>query len=703
VSNALGVVTNQQGYWNPAFFDTNALDFTTNAFQCYDIRLTNGLNTITLHATDMAGNSITTNVSLTLDYASDTTPPALSILWPQDGTLISGSNFTLQAQVDDATATITASIANTNGNTNIVRGLVERDGTVWVQNLPLAAGTNTLTITATDAADNSTAANLTLVQSGVLVTMDPLNQFNQSFVTVTGTISNPSYDVWVNGVEAYYVDDAGGWEADGVPVSPTGTATFDVEIYAGDSVLVCSQKFSQAQPAVISLMSYMSRYDSDATWYYGCLDGPLWGTTDETVNWLYKSGGVDSKTDTGLDGDCQPVSSSPPTILAGGYNGYSPAWEIKNVAQNFYYPPYWCYVAAPANKWVYIKEYGLVSLSEDAYARVMIVPSGHAVAGQTAFYLVSAQVMNEDSGLQVPGNELQIRGTTLTDVTNDDGSVWSGALVSAPAGVQAEVTPKASVQNISYSGMQVYQLVSHCVANVPVDDTRTNIGVGEQVVCSMVPELTVGWSANGGSVSLSSGVQTTFTAPSNAANVTVTATIGGMPINLYFKVFAPTGYVSALIASTENNGYYGAGNAGAGMYLFPIIIGPTNVSFGRVSIIEIGEVATNATGYFANTNTSPADLLNHSTHGANVWRTLNEDNSIAAMDHATSGTCNPPWSSGSFTWPIPVGWHVGENSLVTNVIPGWSQTFLIDASGTVTIQKFGHSVTRTTNDVITTQ
>ncbi len=122
----------------------------------------------------------------------------------------------------------------------------------------------------------------------------------------------------------------------------------------------------------------------------------------------------------------------------------------------------------------------------------------------------------------------------------------------------------------------------------------------------MVPSLTVGWSASGGSVSLRSGAQTTFTAPSNAANVTVTAHIGDASISILFHVIEPSGYVSAIIASTENNGYYGAGNAGAGMYLYPVIIGPTNVSFENVWIMEIGEVATNATGYFANTNTWPA-------------------------------------------------------------------------------------------------
>ena len=50
-------------------------------------RLTNGLNTITLHATDMAGNVTVTNFSLTLDYSSRTNPPLVNLYWPQNGTL----------------------------------------------------------------------------------------------------------------------------------------------------------------------------------------------------------------------------------------------------------------------------------------------------------------------------------------------------------------------------------------------------------------------------------------------------------------------------------------------------------------------------------------------------------------------------------------------------------------------------------------
>ena len=77
--------------------------------------------------------------------------------------------------MDDATATVTASIVDAQGNTNTVPGLVERNGTVWVNNLPLSAGANVLTLTTTDAAGNVSTTSLTLYQCGVLVTMDPLD------------------------------------------------------------------------------------------------------------------------------------------------------------------------------------------------------------------------------------------------------------------------------------------------------------------------------------------------------------------------------------------------------------------------------------------------------------------------------------------------------------------------------------------------
>ena len=44
MSNATGVVSNEQGFVTDRYYDTNPWEFTTNWFQCFDIDLTNGLN-----------------------------------------------------------------------------------------------------------------------------------------------------------------------------------------------------------------------------------------------------------------------------------------------------------------------------------------------------------------------------------------------------------------------------------------------------------------------------------------------------------------------------------------------------------------------------------------------------------------------------------------------------------------------------------
>jgi len=232
VTNAAGSLTNQQGFVTAQNFDANTFNSTTNWFQCFDIELTNGANTITVRAADLAGNVTTTNVIVTLDFSGDTNPPVITVIWPQDGVQISGTNFTLRGVLDDETAQITAQTMDTNGVTNIVSGVVERNGTFWLEDLPLNPGTNTVTVTAMDAAGNPSVTNLILFQSDVTLTIDvvPDGQLNQSVTTVSGTVSDPSYDVWVNGVQAT-VNGSGHWATNNVPVYGNGTATFDAIAY----------------------------------------------------------------------------------------------------------------------------------------------------------------------------------------------------------------------------------------------------------------------------------------------------------------------------------------------------------------------------------------------------------------------------------------------------------------------------------------
>src|SRR5208283_3645305 len=97
--------------------------------------------------------------------------PVIRLYWPQNGMQGSGASFTLRGMLDDDTATVAGQYTDTNGAAQTVRGLVERGGQFWLENVPLNAGTNAIVVIATDAAGNASTNNLTLMQSGVTLTM----------------------------------------------------------------------------------------------------------------------------------------------------------------------------------------------------------------------------------------------------------------------------------------------------------------------------------------------------------------------------------------------------------------------------------------------------------------------------------------------------------------------------------------------------
>ena len=99
ITNALGLVTNQQVLVLDQAYSTGTSEFTTNTFQAFDISLTNGVNTITLHATDLAGNISTLVTNFTLNY-SNKPAPVIRITWPQNGAEVSGGSFALDGFVD---------------------------------------------------------------------------------------------------------------------------------------------------------------------------------------------------------------------------------------------------------------------------------------------------------------------------------------------------------------------------------------------------------------------------------------------------------------------------------------------------------------------------------------------------------------------------------------------------------------------------
>ncbi len=263
-----------------------------------------------------------------------------------------------------------------------------------------------------------------------------------------------------------------------------------------------------------------------------------------------------------------------------------------------------------------------------------------------------------------------------------------------PTHQEVPVTPKVGGSAFIYAHMnaQGYQLVSQCVATTPTNQARTIIGVGEQVNLSFNPTLPTNavWSTTAGGFSVRSGTTTQLTAPSNAANVTVTATVFGKSINKIFSVVEPTGIDHAQITGTNS---YPLGAAGAGM-TNTIWIAPTSVSFYRVSVLEIGEDATNIWGFFSQWT---PQQLHHST--ADKWTALNQANQF--KDAANFGSYSSWGTGGGFTWNIPERWQV-TGSGVTNSMTGCAQIFSIDVNGAASIDKYGNWIQRTTNNVITT-
>jgi hypothetical protein len=452
VSNAAGVWTNRTGYTTDRFYDSNLLKFTTNWFQCYDVALANGLNTVAVHATDLAGNTTTARAGFTLDFSGAINPPLLTVIWPPDGTQISGDSFTLQAQVSDPTAAVSATIG---GGT--VEGLVERSGKVWLRDLPLSDGTNLITLTTTSAAGNLGKMTMSVAKSPVAITINPLStgQLNLPAATVTGTVSDSGYDVWVNGIQAT-VNGDGSWQADNVPVNDGGMAEFNVEAHPPPGTTgapVISLKSSQPKPMTVRLMSYSGQQHQDAQW----TDGTYFHG-DNTVDWLYNRGGTWHDFEISFFGAGAEDNSTKTYTesLPPGENAISPPWEYANLRITF------------------TSCHGLLSTTwiNETQTRVMIEPSGQAVAGATSLYLVRATALEvsdptrTDLGygimnfgylmiadpwwwygdLPLPPEWLQINGQTLVDsgVTNeDDDSVWGETIVSAPAGMNVEVTPVA--------------------------------------------------------------------------------------------------------------------------------------------------------------------------------------------------------------------------------------------------------------------
>jgi uncharacterized Zn-binding protein involved in type VI secretion len=271
LNNAAGLVTNQSAYVTFRQFDSNnpnplAFDFTTNYFQCFNVPLAIGANSITLHATDLAGNTTTTNVVYTYDPTSNTNPPVINLQWPLNGANIVGSNFNMTGTITDPFATISAQLVN-DGVTNSVSGLVQQNGSFWIENAPLGSGTNYIFITATNAAGYGSATNFVVVQSPqvLAITSVSFNSFSPT-ATVTGTVSGANTTVLVNGFPATNNGD-GTWTAQYAPAGQSSPAVFVADVAVEGSPSPSDPQVEQEapQPSGVSLVEFEENGTEDTT------------------------------------------------------------------------------------------------------------------------------------------------------------------------------------------------------------------------------------------------------------------------------------------------------------------------------------------------------------------------------------------------------------------------------------------------------
>ena len=97
-----------------------------------------------------------------------------------------------------------------------------------VDNLPLAAGTNIVNISAVDGWGNSEPVEQTLVITQSTIGLSAsISSITKKVMDISGTVGASGYHVWINDIEATNVSDASGsWTATNVSIPDGGTVTF---------------------------------------------------------------------------------------------------------------------------------------------------------------------------------------------------------------------------------------------------------------------------------------------------------------------------------------------------------------------------------------------------------------------------------------------------------------------------------------------
>ena len=250
---------------------------------------------------------------------------------------------------------------------------------------------------------------------------------------------------------------------------------------------------------------------------------------------------------------------------------------------------------------------------------------------------------------------------------------------------------------------------------------RTSLGVGEEVRLSVIPNGTYPggcWSARSGGLETVQDSPVAYAeAPYRAGILNVTFAYLGKQADNVFEVLEPVKFMADASAVTPTS-FLGPNHAGGlSAYIDPIFLFPTNVSFYRVATMEGICNASDIEGYFTYCDTN--SLVHGNAEGAGTWTPTEEDNyagaDTAAMDNEipmlpfVDGTSG--WIPGQFRFQIPLYYRIRGGSShrrafscpdqPATFFANGTQTYLLDAMGTLSIEKFSLRTTCDTNRFIT--
>jgi hypothetical protein len=755
VSNALGVFSDQVILVLDSHYDTNTYEFTTNTFQGFDLRLASGVNTITIQATDLAGNLTTTNFNFTL--VSNSIAPLVQLWWPQDGAQLMGDTFTWRGLVDDFTAGLTATVVDASGNTNVSSATVERDGKFWFEDLPLADGASTVTLTAVDYWGNITTTNISVTKSSVELTIDPIdeNELDETPITVTGTINVSNHAVWVNGVRATLNGDDT-WRAENVPLPPGGTAVFQARAIPDTDHEGNGDPGSGSGGASASMQNpgnptspqqkdkgkeqdeqariYIDKDDvnsqhSDRKVRFDYFDGSGspdgWNTMevwdDYEQHWTHdlqkaeKGHGTGKKDhhehyeySTGLPVTYNPCPSTFVWPVTGAPNS-ADLTSCDNSHHAIAAPPLaseHCEVNNPppasGDFWnlfeppYFHSHWNYISYTRKAQTKWKVFTGGKTKSARDALWRFGG------TAAEVLDKRAQRPFTATRSIDNSQIKVFGKTLPSD--GIIFKTLPNGQYMDVPVevtgAGGDFYTFtpsgIRHDLTNAyecPIGNAdERDVGVGEIVGYAFNPPLPQNSPAAWG---VDGGALSGSTGNSTTYTATDTQTSAA-----YVKATVRGETIidvfdvlvpSGAHAETLSKTRYDIEKAGAGMNL-RVILEPTSVSFHWIQVFEVGQPATGTSGYFVD-HPPPA----HDTdHRANQWYPVDCSNVIGnGFDSAYSPQYNS-WYEGQFTWEIPVKWKVAggqEHTLMSQ----WDQVFHLYNDGTMTVTKFNHTVTRHTN------